>query len=149
MNMQVIDVMTSNPACCTPGAPLEDVAKMMVDNDCGCIPVVQSEMSRVPVGVVTDRDICTRLVAQGRNPLELTASDAMSANPVTVTPETSLEDCCGVMEEHRIRRVLVVDSEGGCCGVVAQADVAVKASEKKTGEVVQEISKTAAAVSGF
>jgi CBS domain-containing protein len=93
--------------------------------------------------MITDRDICCRVVAEGKNPLDLTASDAMSKTVSTVTPETSLEDCCNLMEEKQIRRVAVVDQDGSCCGMIAQADVAKHASESITGEVVQEVSMAA------
>ncbi len=137
--------MTKDPACCTPETGLQEVAKMMVDSDCGCIPVVDSQDSKMPVGMITDRDIACRVVAKGQNPLDLTAQDAMTTTVVSVTPETSVEDCCNLMEESQIRRVAVVDEKGSCCGIVAQADIAINASDKKTAEVVQEVSKTTSA----
>ena len=133
--------MTANPACCTADAGLQEVAKMMVDNDCGCIPVVKDGE---PVGTITDRDICCRTVAEGKNPLELTAADAMTPNVVSVTPDTTLDECCKVMEDHQIRRVLVVDNKGACCGIIAQADIAATAPPEEVGEVVQEVSKATA-----
>jgi len=142
--MNVGEIMTKDPACCTPDTSLQDVAKMMVDSDCGCIPVVDSKDSKMPVGMITDRDITCRVVAKGQNPLDLTAQDAMTTTVVSVTPETSIEDCCDLMEESQIRRVAVVDANGACCGIVAQADVANNASGSKTAEVVQEVSKGAA-----
>ena len=77
--MKVNDVMTQEPACCTPETPLRDVAKMMVESDCGEIPVVDSQRTMRPVGVVTDRDIVVRCVAAGKNPLEAEAEDCMSS----------------------------------------------------------------------
>ena len=141
--MNVREVMTADPACCTADTPLAEVAKMMVDCDCGAIPVVDSQDSKKPVGMITDRDITIRTVAEGKNPLDLTASDAMTVNVMTVNPETSLEECCNLMEEHQIRRVVVVDNKGACCGMIAQADIAINADDRKTAEVVQEVSKGA------
>lgn len=141
--MNVQEIMTKDPACCTPDTGLQEVAKMMVDNDCGCIPIVDSENSKKPIGIITDRDIATRVVAEGRNPLDLTANDAMTKNVVTVTPQTSVEECCNLMEEHQLRRIAVVDQNGACCGIVAQADIAMNADERETAEVVQEVSKSA------
>ena len=141
--MNVGEIMTKDPACCTAETPLQQVAQMMVDHDCGCIPIVDSEDSKIPVGVITDRDITCRVVAKGQNPLDLTAADAMTSTVVSVTPETSLEDCCNLMEESQIRRVAVVDENGACCGIIAQADIANNASDRKTAEVVQEVSKSA------
>jgi CBS domain-containing protein len=143
-DMLVKDVMTADPACCTADTPLQEVAKMMLDNDCGCIPVVDGEDSMKPVGMITDRDITIRTVAEGRNPLDLSASEAMTVNAVTVTPETTIEECCNLMEGNLVRRIAVVDENGSCCGMVAQADIAVNADQSKTAEVVQEVSRSAA-----
>lgn len=146
--MQVKEVMTANPACCTPDTPLGQVAKLMVDNDCGEIPVVEN---KIPVGVVTDRDIVCRTIANNINPLELTAADCMSTPIVTVTPDMSVEECCRIMEEKRIRRVPVVDASGACCGIVALADIALQARSGVAGEVVKEVSestKSASAAAG-
>jgi CBS domain-containing protein len=143
--MNVKEVMTADPACCTSDMSLQEVAKLMVENDCGCIPVVDDTKSKKPVGMITDRDITVRTVAEGKNPLELTASDAMTANAITVTPLTSLEECCNVMESNQVRRVAVIDEKGSCCGIIAQADIAVNADQRKTAEVVQEVSKASAA----
>jgi len=142
--MNIKEIMTESPACCTPDTSLQEVAKMMVDNDCGCIPVVDDEGSKMPIGMITDRDITCRVVANGQNPLDLTAQDAMTTTVVSVTRDTSLEDCCNLMEESQIRRVVVVDETGACCGIIAQADIANNAGDKKTAEVVQEVSKGAA-----
>ena len=136
--------MTTSPACCTADLGLQDVAKMMVDHDCGCIPVVDNMESKMPLGMITDRDITCRVVAQGHNPLDLTAGDAMTASVVSVTPETSLEECLNLMEKSQIRRIAVVDGNGCICGIIAQADVATKTDPSKTAEVLQEVSRASA-----
>ena len=149
--MQVKEIMTESPACCTPDTPLQDVARMMVENDCGCIPVVESQEAMKPVGVITDRDICCRTVAEGKNPLEMTAGDCMSSPVVTVTREASVDDCCATMEQNQVRRVPVVDERGACCGMVAQADVAKDGSRQATAELVHAVSQptdTASDVAG-
>jgi CBS domain-containing protein len=140
--MQVRDIMTQDPACCTPETDLQAVARMMVDNDCGEIPVVHGKDKR-PIGVITDRDIACRTVAQGKNPLNMKARECMSSPVLTVTPQMSIEDCCKLMEEKQLRRVPVVDDQGRCCGIVAQADIARQAPQKQTAEVVKDISKPA------
>jgi len=145
--MQVKDIMTKDPTCCTPDTNLQEVARLMVEHDCGEIPVVENKQSMKPVGVVTDRDICCRTVAEGKNPLGMTAGDCMSGPCVTVTPEMSVEDCCRVMEENQIRRVPVVDENGACCGIVAQADIAQHAPNQETAEVVKVVSRAAGAPS--
>lgn len=145
--MNVNEIMTKNPACCTATTSLQDTARMMVENNCGCIPVVENEETKKPIGMITDRDITIRTVAHGKNPLEMIVGDVMSDQVITVTPDTSVEDCCNKMENNQIRRIAVVDENGGCCGIVAQADVAINADGSKTAEVVQEVSKEAAASS--
>ena len=139
--MDVRSVMTPDPACCTPQTKLADVAKMMLDNDCGEIPVVADKESRKPVGVITDRDIVIRTLARGADPTQKTAGDCMTTPAVTVTPEMSLVECCDVMEREQIRRVPVVDGDGRICGIVALADVAMHAGRRTTAEVVKEVSE--------
>ncbi len=141
MASKVKDIMTSDPACCTPQTPLRDVAKMMKDNDCGEIPVISSSSDRRPIGVVTDRDIVVRAIAAGINPMDQTAEHCMSQPVVTVKPEGKLDEVCDLMEEHQIRRVPVVDDRGQLIGIVSQADVALAAGRRATGEVVQEVSQ--------
>jgi CBS domain-containing protein len=139
--MKVNDVMSPNPVCCTPDASLQEVARAMVDHDCGEIPVVDGQDTMRPVGVITDRDITCRAVASGADTLQMTAGDCMTSPCITVAADDSFDDCCGVMETKQIRRVVVVDEGGRCCGIVAQADVARHASKRDTGRVVQEVSE--------
>lgn len=139
--MQVKEIMSQNPACCTPETKLQDVARMMVENDCGCIPVVENEQTMKPVGVITDRDVCCRTVAEGKNPLEMTAGDCMSSPVVTVSQEASVDDCCQTMEQNQVRRVPVVNEQGSCCGMVAQADIARSSAGQAASDVVKQVSQ--------
>jgi CBS domain-containing protein len=139
--MKVSEVMTKDPACCTPETGLKEVARLMVEHDCGEIPVVDGQRTMRPVGVVTDRDIVVRCVAEGKNPLEAKAGDVMSSPVVTVTPDMMLEEVADLMEEHQLRRVPVVDEAGAVCGIVAQADIAHHASARELAEVVREVSR--------
>lgn len=136
--MELNDVMTSNPASCKRDTPLRQVAQMMIDNDCGLIPVVDEDGK--PLGVVTDRDIAIRAVAGGKGP-ECCAGDCMSAPVTTVSSDSSLADCCAAMESGQVRRVPVVDADGRLCGIVSQADVALSGRDEKTAEVVRKVSK--------
>ena len=145
--MQVKEVMTADPACCTPETALQEVAQLMIDHDCGEIPVVDNKETKRPIGVITDRDIVCRTVAQGLNPLDLSVADCMTAPCVTVTPEMSVGQCTWIMEDKKIRRVPVVDADGGCCGIVALADIALRGKTGVTAEVVKEVSEPTAAAS--
>jgi CBS domain-containing protein len=133
------DIMTPSPQCCSGETTLNDVANLMVEADCGEIPITDS--SNRLVGVITDRDIVCRAVAKGKNPSAVTAAEIMSEPVVCVTEDTPLEKVMGVMEENQIRRVPVVDASGCCCGIIAQADVALNAREGQVGELVREVSK--------
>ena len=144
--MKVQEIMTRDPACCAPETPLEEVARLMVEHDCGCIPVLDEE--KKPIGVITDRDICCRAVAQGKNPLELKASDCMTDQCIVVTPDTSVDDCCATLEKNQIRRAVVVDDAGRCCGIVAQADLAER-TDDLVKEVVRSVSRPTDAASGL
>src|SRR5678809_335737 len=134
ISMRIEEVMTREPICCTPETGLREVAQMMVEHDCGQIPIVKSTADPRILGVVTDRDIVSRLVAQGKNPLEMKAATCMTQPVFTVTTDQSVEECIRVMEAHRIRRVPVVDAAGLMRGIVSQADIAQHASRASTGE---------------
>lgn len=140
--MQVRDIMTENPACCAPETSLEDVARIMADQDCGEIPVLD-ERGR-PIGVVTDRDITCRAVARGKDPASTAARDVMTGSVITTTPDASLEHALAQMEERQVRRMPVVDENGVCCGIVSQADVARTAPEHETAELVRDVSQPTA-----
>jgi CBS domain-containing protein len=138
--MKVKEIMTRKPGVCTAETPLQEVARAMVGCDCGALPVVRSEKARDLIGIITDRDIVVRAIAEGRNPLTLTASACMTSPAITIREDASLEDCMELMESRKIRRVPVVDASGSVVGIVAQADVARKASRQEAGELVRDVS---------
>lgn len=133
------DIMTRDPVCCTLNTSLDDVARMMSRNDCGEIPVIDTR-DRI-VGVITDRDIVCRIVAENHNPVGYTAALCMSSPVVTVREDDSLDEVVRVMEEHRIRRVPVVNDDDVCSGIIAQADVARTAPKREIATLVREVSK--------
>ena len=138
--MDVRDLMTTDPACCTADNGLQDVARAMLENDCGAIPIVADGR---PVGMVSDRDIVVRAVAEGRNPVDMTAEEIMSTPVATVAEDASIEELFDVMEDQQIRRVVVVDADGKVCGIVAQADVAELADAEDVADVVEKVSEPA------
>jgi CBS domain-containing protein len=133
------DIMTPDPACCAPDAPLGAVARLMVQHNCGEVPVVDTDGQLI--GVVTDRDIVCRVLAAGKNPLEHTAQDCMSQPAISVHPNTTLTDVMTTMECHQIRRVPVVDENEHCIGIVAQADLAWAGQQKDVALLVREVSR--------
>lgn len=134
---RVADVMTPGVESTSSGATLLDAARTMRDGDFGSVPVVDDQ--RV-VGVLTDRDIVVRAVAEGLDPATVRVGEAASRDPVTVRPDQDLDDAMELMARHRVRRLPVVE-DGLLVGVVSQADVAIVAKEARTGAVVEEISQ--------
>lgn len=137
----VKNVMTSNPSCCLPETSLHEVAKLMVECDCGEIPVVNNDRERTVVGVITDRDITCRSVGQGKNPLEMKARDCMTTPAITVDLNEDIDRCISLMEEHMIRRLPVLDGDGSICGMLSQADIARNSEDSKSGEIIKILSK--------
>lgn len=141
--MRVKQIMTPNPARCTPDATAQDAAVLMRDRDCGSIPVVENTTSNRLVGTVTDRDLAVRGLAAGIGPDAL-VRDLMTPEPVTCVPEDEVEDLRQVMIEQQVRRVPVVDADGALVGIVAQADIAREegaASDREVGRIVEAISE--------
>jgi CBS domain-containing protein len=142
VDMKAQDLMTTNPACCTPSSTVREAAQMMRDNDCGCVPVVEGESKRV-VGVMTDRDIACRCVAEGKSP-DTPVRDIMTTNPQCCHPEDDVAAVEQIMIEAQVRRVPVVDAKQCCVGMIAQADLALNeeaASDRDVGRVVERISE--------
>lgn len=139
---QVNSVMTARPAACRTDTPVAVVAQLMIDHDCGEIPIVDG--AGHPVGVITDRDIVVRLIASGRDIRDALASHAMSQPVHTVAENDELRDCVCLMESERIRRVPVVDSQGRLTGIVSLADIARSDKDAATVEVVKEVSRPGA-----
>ncbi len=145
--MLVRDAMTRDPVWCTPETNLVDVARQMVAHDCGAMPVLR-EPERKPVGMITDRDLAVRGLAEERDPRATTAGECMSNSCVTILADSSIEECCRVMEAYQVRRILVVDDHGALIGIVAQADLANAASDEDLAATVKEISQPSFATTG-
>jgi CBS domain-containing protein len=133
----VSSVMTPDPASCKVDTPVRDVARLMLEYDCGQIPVLDEQ--GVPLGVVTDRDIALRVVARGGDGTS-TAIDAMTTPIKTVRIDSDLQECLRLMEEAQVRRVPVVDAAGKLAGIVAVADIALAGRDKATADVVKQVS---------
>lgn len=137
--MKVKDIMTRTPAVCTPETPLPDVARTMVGRDCGAVPIVHAGGTSL-AGIITDRDIVVRAIAEGKNALTQTAAACMTSPAITIREDAGLDECTALMESRKIRRVPVVDASGALVGIVAQADIARHASSQDAGEMVRDVS---------
>lgn len=141
--MTCAEVMTPSPTCCSPQHTTIDAAELMRREDVGLVPVA-SEDGRKLIGVLTDRDIVLKCVAEGRDPRSTAVIDIMSTDIVTCLPQESVETIMELMATRQVRRIPIVDRDGSLVGIVSQADVATRiANPQETGQVVQAISEPA------
>lgn len=147
MTMKVKEAMTANPVCCVPSDTAQQVAKVMCDQNVGSIPVVKDQQTRELAGIITDRDLCCTVVAQGLDPKSTQIQQYMRQSPVSCREDEDLSNCEKSMQSHQIRRIPVVDNKGCCIGIVSQADLALKDKPDRVSKTVAEISRrhTAAA----
>jgi CBS domain-containing protein len=138
MGKSISEVMTSKVCSIDADKPVAYAAKMMRDEDVGLAPIVEGKRL---VGTLTDRDIAVRVVAEGKDPQTTMVRDVASTDIVTVDPEQDFDEALRLMAQHQVRRLPVVEEDGRLVGVVAQADVARQADDRKTGEVVERISQ--------
>jgi CBS domain-containing protein len=138
MAKTVREAMTSNPCSIDADKSVAYAAKMMRDEDVGLAPIVEGDRL---VGVLTDRDIAVRVVAEGRDSEQTKVTEVASHDVVTLDPQQDLDEALRLMARHQVRRLPVVEEDGRLVGVVAQADVAKEADERQTGEVVEQISR--------
>jgi CBS domain-containing protein len=142
--MRAREIMTRNPVCCTASDTVQHAAKLMAEHDCGCLPVVDDLQSRTVVGTITDRDIACRCTAEGKGP-HTTVQEAMTADPSCCRPDDDVKAVERLMESRQVRRVPIVDEEGCCIGIVAQADLARAegrgVTDREVGHLVERVSE--------
>ena len=136
------DIMTREVVTCTPESTIVDVAQLMKEEDIGPVLVVDNEQSRTLVGIVTDRDIVLKVIAEGRDPKMTRVGDVMSKKLITCRADDDVDVAMQAMAQYQLRRVPVVEGNMMLVGIISQADVATRADEpEKTAEVVKEISQ--------
>ena len=139
--MKTYDIMTPNPECVTPQDSIQRAAQIMRDSDVGIVPVVDDTSSRRLRGVITDRDIAVRGVAEGRDG-NSRVSDLMSGDLVTARADDDVRKLMDRMKAEQIRRIPVVDDNNCLIGIVAQADLALEGpSDRAVGDVIEKISE--------
>jgi CBS domain-containing protein len=139
--MLVKDVMSKKVIFCTPSDTAQTAARSMKLYRVGALPVVSEFLNPKLDGMVTDRDLCCSIIAEAKLPETTKIADCMTRNPVTCAPENTLEDCGVLMQSHQIRRIPVVDNQGHCVGIVAQADIALHAGAGIVAKTLAEISR--------
>jgi CBS domain-containing protein len=148
--MKASDVMSKSLVCCLKSDAVQYVASLMKTYDIGAIPVVTDLETKRLEGIVTDRDLCVRGIAAGNDPKTTLVASVMSASPVTCAADDSLDRCEQLMRERQVRRLPVVDGQGRCIGMLAQADIALHESPEKFSRLLAGISvpRSAAGIVG-
>jgi CBS domain-containing protein len=137
MHKTIQDAMTSNPTTITPDTTVQEAARLLKSEDVGSLPIVEGDRL---VGTVTDRDLATRVLAEGKD-VSTTVGEIASKDLVTIDPQQSLEEAARLMAQHQLRRLPVCEEDGRLVGILAQADVAQAGHDTLTGETVQKISQ--------
>ena len=141
--MRARDIMRADPACVTPSDTVEMAAQRMLECDCGALPVVENADTKRVVGVVSDRDITVRGVARGMDPTTK-VSEVMSKSVSVCPADADVADVERTMADRQIRRVVIVDDDECCVGIVSQADIARAADHNDVAIVVERISESRA-----
>ena len=139
--MKIRDMMSRDPACCVLTDSAQSVAKMLCDGNIGSMPVISDQQSRRLVGMITDRDLCCSVIAQGMDPRTTQIEKLMSTSPVSCRDGENIERCERLMQEHQVRRIPIVDAENRVIGIVSQADLALRDKPERVSKTVAEISK--------
>ena len=136
------EVMTKTPVCCLPNDNVAKAAELMKSENIGSIPVIENEQTQKLIGIVTDRDLALKIVADGLDAKSTKVEAVMTRKVVTCLADDDLQKALDAMAEHQLRRIPVVDNDNRVVGIIAQADVATRADQpEKTAEMVKEISQ--------
>jgi CBS domain-containing protein len=136
------EVMTRHVVCALPDDSVSEVAQLMKREDIGPIPIVEDENTKKLVGIVTDRDLALKVVAEERDPKHTKVKEVMTRKVVTCKADDDIKKAIDAMEKNQLRRILVVENGDRVVGIIAQADVATRLDEsKKTAEMVKEVSR--------
>ena len=135
------DIMTTEVTFCVPQDSVEHAARLMRTEDVGPIPVVENPESKRLVGIITDRDITVKVIAEGREARRTRVGDIMTPDPVSCRESDSIHSAISAMSNHQVRRIPIVDENDRLAGIISQADVATRVGDtESTGDVVENIS---------
>jgi CBS domain-containing protein len=142
--MKCSEVMTDNPVCCLPNDSVGQAARVMRREHIGPVPVVSDERTKEIIGIVTDRDLAIKVVAESRDPNRTTVGDVMTHTIVVCREDDDLTSAIAAMEEYQIRRIPVIDHGGHLVGIISRADVAPRVHQPKTpAAMIEEVSRAA------
>ena len=139
--MKCREIMTKDPVCCLPGDTVDKAALLMKTEEVGPIPVVTDQQTKRLVGIITDRDLAVKVVAEALDARTTTVEEVMTTGVIACHADDDLRKALGAMEDHQVRRIPVVDDGDHIIGIIAQADIATRVKQpERTAEVVKEIS---------
>jgi len=142
--MKCNEVMTKDPSCCLAEDTVFEAAQLMKSENVGSIPVVKDKETKRLEGIVTDRDLALKVVAEGLDSKSARVQDVMTSGVVSCRPDDNVNEVIALMEQHQVRRVPIVDSSDRLVGIIAQADIATRIeAPKKTADMVESISQAA------
>jgi len=135
--------MTHHPVFCLASDTVDRAAQLMRRKDVGSLPVIENHQSKKLLGIITDRDIAVKVVADARDASRTPVQEVMTRNPVTCRADNDLQVALDAMADHQVRRIPVLDEKNQIVGIISQSDVATRVSEPaKTAELVTKISKS-------
>ena len=136
------EIMTPNPVCCLPTDSVMMVAETMLREDLGSIPVVDSDQSQKVIGILTDRDLVLKVMAEGNNPKRTKVEAVMTRKVVSCRADDDVEKAIDSMSKNQLRRIIVVNEENKILGIISQADVATRVNKsQKTADLVKDVSQ--------
>ena len=121
--MQVFEMMHEYPVCCTDLDTAQPAAELMKEQHAGALPVVEKKGGAKLIGIVTDRDLCLRVLAEGRDPGKVRVQECMTSSPISCKPEDDVRDVLSLMKERHVRRIPVVDADHHICGMISFANL--------------------------
>ena len=137
------DIMTPNPHFCKPTDNVISVAEMMKRENVGSVPVVDNDQTKKLIGIITDRDLAMKVVAEGLEAKSTKVEAVMTRKVVTCRSDDELQVALDAMSENQLRRIVIVDKVNKVLGIISQADIATRVNQpEKTAEVVKDISQT-------
>jgi CBS domain-containing protein len=137
------EVMTNNPVCCLSNDMVVKAAQIMKTGNVGSVPVIDNEKTRKLIGIVTDRDLALKIVAEGKDPKSTNVAAVMTAKVVSCQSEDDFQKAMDLMSENQLRRIPIIDKTGMILGIISQADVATRIDKpKRTAAMVKEISQS-------
>ena len=139
--MKIREIMSRDPVCCMLTDTAYTVARILCDRNIGSMPVVADQQSKQLVGMITDRDLCCSIIAQGMDAKTTEIENLITLAPFACRDGENIEACERLMQEHQVRRIPIVDAEDRVIGIVSQADLALRDKPERVSKTVAEISK--------